>query len=329
MVEIRRNRLKRSGAEKYRPCTSRKRTVFLALVYSSFLLFFIFDISRLSNVWQVSSGQESSHNAVHQRHLFSNSNHLKNICKSMNHQVVQIIAKQTRSITFLDVGGHEGKTTFPPLLCLPITHRVITVEPVPFNQNTLSERGARNGLVEPSYHWKLIRGAFSNRTEKSTIYVPGKYTDNASLMSSAALFNVAGSRKYKGTAIPQNVQLYKGDDLLFENSVYPDFIKIDVQGAEALVISGLSKILSMNRDMLVFAEHDPGLALQYHLRLSDAFQQMVQMGFKAYCHAEIGVENGRFFVSENSTTVTEEQVSSIKYLWKNKCQDIIYWKLGI
>lgn len=250
-------------------------------------------------------------------------------CKIRQHEVVQIISKQTKSITFLDIGGHEGKTTFPTLLCLPINHRVITVEPVQYNQYALSGIGARMGLHEPSHQWVLVRAALSNETRRSVIYIPGNFTDNASLVSSAAALNVGRSLKYRGLPMKQDVQLLRGDDLLEKKNIYPNFIKIDVQGAEALVIQGMSKILSANRNMLLFAEHDPGLIKRHGLGLGDAFRRMTDLGFKAYCHPEIIVSQGQFVVSENSVTVYEEQISDRQFLSRQRCKDIIYWKIGV
>lgn len=261
--------------------------------------------------------------------IFQNTDIVKQYCKSRRHEVVHILEKQTKSITFLDIGGHEGKTTFPPLLCLPINHRVITVEPVKYNQHTLSRKGATMGVHEPSYQWMLVRGAFSNETRRSVIYVPGNFTDNASLVSSAAALNVARSLNYRGRPLKQDVELIRGDDILLSKEIYPNFIKVDVQGAEALVIQGMSKLLSINRNMLLFAEHDPGLIAKHGLNLGDAFRQMMIFGFKAYCHPDINVWQGKFVISGDDGEVTEEQISDRHFLWRKRCKDIVYWKMGI
>lgn len=255
-------------------------------------------------------------------------NNHKRYCKSRRHIVVQILAKQTKSITFLDIGGHEGKTTFPTLLCLPISHRVITVEPVRHNQNTLSSTGTKLGLYEPSHQWIIVRAAFSNRTEHSTIYIPGNFTDNASLDRDAAALNVARSSKFKGLPVKQDIELIRGDDLLIQNDIYPSFVKIDVQGAESLVIQGMAKTFSQNRNMIVFAEHDPGLIEKYGLGLGDAIRQMISFGFTAYCNPEISVSNGIFVISTQTVEVSAEQASFRPFLWKTRCKDIIYWKMG-
>lgn len=51
-----------------------------------------------------------------------------------------------------------------------------------------------------------------------------------------------------------NVKSYRGDDLIESGTPLPSVIKIDVEGAEALVIDGMSEILSDKKCRLVICE---------------------------------------------------------------------------
>lgn len=234
------------------------------------------------------------------------------------------IRNQTRSLLILDIGGHSGKTTFPPILCFPISHRVITVEPVHSNQNILIQRGKLLGLSHQSNQWNLIRGAFSNITQDSVIYISGSATDNSALSEGSAEV-VLKFRKSKEKVHAQPVQVFRGDDIIYNNGLKPDFIKMDTQGAEFMVMQGLRKILSEDRNMVVVAEHAPNLIEKYALGTLDAVILMKSLGFRAYCNPVVKIVNGLFVVPESSSEIIDDKTDGRRY---GGCHDFLYWKLG-
>lgn len=228
---------------------------------------------------------------------------------------IKVLRYATRSHFLLDIGGHHGKTTFGPISCLSIMHRVITVEPVQSNIKRLRETAHHLGIAEPSYSWQLIPAAFSNETKTTEIYIPGE-TSNSALSPNAATFHV------KGPSYPQTVQLLRGDDIIFDAGLRPDMIKLDVQGVEYLAMLGMDKLLSENRDMLVMAENDWGFASQHNLDPMDPYRFMTKRNFKAFCDADVIVKDGEFYPKNMSAEIRLENMASRT----EPCPDYYFFK---
>lgn len=241
------------------------------------------------------------------------------------HAIVRLLKYQTRSMFILDVGGFKGTTTFPALVCFPIHHRAITVEPIALNRAAMLNHSRLLGLSQPSYQWRLVSGAFSNVTGQTDIYVPMHRTDNTALNSVTATANVGGE------TVKMTIDTFKGDDLLYDAGERPDFIKIDVQGAELLVMQGLDKIISENRDMVVYSEFDPGLMGFYNFRREDPTAFMVERGFKTYCSPDFFVRDGVFYARNESAALSVEDIRTkreveIYHSQNIRCDDLVYVK---
>lgn len=237
------------------------------------------------------------------------------------HKALQAIYVHTRSILYLDIGGHEGTASFPALICAPIHHRVITVEPVSHNQARLVEVGQHFGLSEPSFLWRLIRGAFSNETGTTTIYVPADREDNAALDRGTSTINVGGD------ALEEKIELFKGDDVLVDAQLRPDVVKIDVQGVELKVMQGMDKILSEERSMVVVAEHDSKLTRNNGFEPREPYEFMMKRGFKAYCAPKLRLdeEKGAVRASDKDRALTLEDIE--KGMDVSVCEDLTYIKV--
>lgn len=230
------------------------------------------------------------------------------------------MGNQTQSVLILDIGGHEGFTTFPSLVCMPIHHRVITVEPVFENQETLNENGRRFGLNEASFQWRMIRGAFSNVTSETDIYVPTQRTDNTALNNVASTLNVGGKARR------ERINLYRGDEVIFDAGVRPAIIKMDVQGAELLVMRGFEKMLSAPLDLVVMAEHDSRLMQQYGVQPGEPTQFMIDHGFTTYCAPDMFSSKGVFYVRNDSTVLTAFDVATNSNNVMQGCEDLVFVK---
>lgn len=239
------------------------------------------------------------------------------------HKALQALYIHKRSILYLDIGGHEGTASFPALICASIAHRVITVEPVARNQDRLVSIGASFGVSEPSFQWRLIRGAFSNETGTTTIYVPSDREDNAALDRGTSTINVGGEAK------EEEVKLFKGDDVLVSAQLKPDVIKIDVQGVELKVMQGLDKVLSEERSMTVVAEHDCKLTTNNGFDLKQPYEFMIQRGFKAYCAPKLTLDErkkgGVVTASEKDKALTLKDIE--KGMDVSVCEDLTYIKV--
>ncbi len=61
-----------------------------------------------------------------------------------------------------------------------------------------------------------------------------------------------------------------------------DFVKIDIQGAEPLVIEGMTKIIEENKDLKIMLEWWPDAIRKYGIDPSKHLTQLVNLGFKIF-----------------------------------------------
>lgn len=238
------------------------------------------------------------------------------------HHVHRVLHLFDRSIVFLDVGGNEGVISLPALVCTPARHRVITVEPVTENIDILTSLASAMGVSTPSYHWHLIRGGLSNITEQATIYVPVGRGDNAALSETASTMNIGGSAK------PERIQLYNGDDVIFNEGWKPNVIKIDVQGTELFVLNGLKSVLSEERNMVLVMEYDIGLMSAHRVTGVQPFDLLTSLGFRAFCKPELILDReiGAVYANVSASLELTRDVMSTTGPDRSACGDITYVK---
>lgn len=170
--------------------------------------------------------------------------------------------------------------------------------------------------------WTLLRGALSNETREATIYVPTGREDNAALDKVTSTANVGGE------ATAQAVKMFKGDDLIYDKGLRPELIKIDVQGLELLVMHGMTKLLSEERNMVVVSEYDSKLMWANLITTMDPYEYMISLGFKAYCAPVLKLDAKGAIVANNSDDEIsrEKMASTTDPVDTSKCGDITYIK---
>jgi FkbM family methyltransferase len=167
---------------------------------------------------------------------------------------VRSILKSIHGDCFYDVGANVG---FYSLLLRHNFRQVYAVEPVPANirrlKRSLSIRFARNVTVVPV--------TLSDKNGKATFYVNSDsrtLIDNLSASSLLEKFEFrscdhAPDRTYAGS--PISVETMTFDSLLSEPKA--DLVKIDVEGAEFLVLDGMKESFAKQRVMNILIElHD-------------------------------------------------------------------------
>lgn len=240
------------------------------------------------------------------------------------HEAFRVLHLYRHPAVFLDIGGHEGITSFPPIACSRVRHRVTTVEPVRSNIDQLLKRAKQLGIQKPSYYWHLIEAAFSNRTSPSTrVYVPIGREDNSALDNATSTANVGGAARV------ETVWTMRGDEEVFDKGVKPDVIKIDVQGFELLVMKGLEKTLSQRRNMVVVSEYDSRLMLMNGMETIEPFDYMIARGFKCFCAPSLALDgNGAVYANNSSDELTREmmQTPGGRIPDVSKCGDLTYIK---
>lgn len=118
--------------------------------------------------------------------------------------------------------------------------------------------------------------------KRQFIYVRWNLFNNTPLDSSAALLNVTRSLNYRALILRQDVELIRGDYIVLSKAIHPKFIKDSIQGAEPLGVQGISKLLSINRNMVSFGDHDPYRIRKDGLYLGDTLWKLMIFGLKGF-----------------------------------------------
>jgi len=150
--------------------------------------------------------------------------------------------------TVYDVGANIG---FFTILCSRLvgpTGRVYAFEPIPQNLATLKHNIALNGLTNVV----VVEKALSSRTGTAAMFV--------SPWSAFHSLNVEGASKQDnhgaeaGEIVVETVTL--DEFVQGEGVATPDLLKIDVEGAELIVVDGMRETLRGKQPLLLCELHD-------------------------------------------------------------------------
>jgi len=164
---------------------------------------------------------------------------------------VRNLLKGIHGDCFYDVGANVG---YYSLLLRHNFHRVYAVEPVPRNvrrlKRSLSIRFVRNVTVIPV--------ALSDKNGETTFYVNSDQKNIFNNFSASSLFDKFESRSSDGgtdriySGFPIITKTVTFDSLVSEPLV--DLVKIDVEGAEFLVLEGMKESLAHGKVRNVLIE---------------------------------------------------------------------------
>ncbi len=148
------------------------------------------------------------------------------------------------NMTVLDVGANVGAATLAASKWLGPGGSLVAIEPVPGNVNALRHCISANSL--PVSH--LLPLAIGRMDTNVTLHCGRTLT---------TVHTVVQSRSSE-TAPTINVEQRSIDSLMTDLEIAPDFIKIDVEGAELDVLAGGSRTLKQHRPIVVAAAyHEP------------------------------------------------------------------------
>lgn len=186
---------------------------------------------------------------------------IENLHRQENSELERILAELKEKDTFFDIGANVGLySCFAAKKC----KSVVAVEPYPPNIKVLEEnikRGKCNNI-------SIINKGFSNESKDIRLDVPKKHKPG---------WGTAQIREGKGDL---KVKVIPGDVLIKENKIpRPDVMKIDVEGAEPLVLDGLSNTLSKNECRYIQCEVHPEKMKEYGYTLSDLENLIHQIGY--------------------------------------------------
>ncbi len=141
----------------------------------------------------------------------------------------------------IDIGANIGYFTLLAAKIVGDNGKVYAFEPDTTNYNILTSNIELNALRNTI----TVQKAVSDRNGKLEFYL------NDSDIGAHTIYK---SNKAKRSIIVNSVTL----DEYFKGREYPiDIVKMDVEGAESAVLSGMSKIIEQNKDLKIFAEFHP------------------------------------------------------------------------
>jgi FkbM family methyltransferase len=169
----------------------------------------------------------------------------------------------------IEIGGHIGYITLY-FACLAGEHgKVIVFEPGPNNLPYIRANvGGRKNVT-------LIQSAVADFSGKASFYIENYTGQNNSLLSDYleldANLDAAGLRS-RVVRSKVEVDCIRLDDFLKDDPA-PSFIKIDVEGAELMVLKGMSQTLRAA---------NLALMVEVTSRAPEVFELLTAAGFKAF-----------------------------------------------
>ncbi len=148
----------------------------------------------------------------------------------------------------VDVGANIGLYTVHMASRLNEGQRVLAIEPTPAALRRLQANLAMNHFTDNVI---VFDGVASDSCEPTSLnLVPGR--EEYSSMGQLVHPNI---RTSETTAIP--VQASTIDALVAKNQLQPGFVKIDVEGMEHRVLSGMTEVLTKHRPVILAELSDP------------------------------------------------------------------------
>ncbi|MFZ2486812.1 MAG: FkbM family methyltransferase [Anaerolineae bacterium] len=176
--------------------------------------------------------------------------------------------------TVYDVGAEIGYFTILSAI-LAQTGRVYAFEPNPSNLVILSQNVALNKDLQIT----VIPKAVGDREQQVEFLTYAHRTDitNASLLGRLAQMEPNSAR-----GRPVAVNMIDLDTFSRSNNSIPNVIKIDVEGAETLVLAGMKTLLLQFRPRLIIEVHNPEAekGVQAHLKENNYTMQTIGRTFE-------------------------------------------------
>lgn len=183
--------------------------------------------------------------------------------------------KQYRDLggwTIWDVGGHIGYHALAFAKLVGDSGKVIVFEPNPFNIKRMKLNFKKNHNL--AQYITLVEYALSDTDGEAVFNISKEIVDGTSSGSYLGGVSPPLSPESYHSFFPITVRTIKADTLLSMSDIpVPHMIKIDVEGAEALVLKGGFNLLSKYRPILFIEIHSA-------LMLSFVQEFLPKLGYK-------------------------------------------------
>lgn len=166
---------------------------------------------------------------------------------------------------FVDGGANIGYLTMAAAQLVGPNGRVDAFEPHPDNRARLEANLHRNGLAD---RVRVHAAALSDAAGTATLH---RFSDDGGNHGMASLF--AGD----GAVVTTSVQVptVRMDDALAGTS--PVLVKLDLEGAESVAITGMQRLLTAEHPPAVILEHNPVTSHRAGARLSEPVERLLTL----------------------------------------------------
>lgn len=200
----------------------------------------------------------------------------------------ECVNEASQSKVFFDVGGHIGLYSIPIAKLQNDNGVVHTFEPASHNYKMLKKHVALNSLKNVSLNNVLV-GAEAN--------------DNVAFKEDSTGINpmnsLADVDKTEGNDIISK-KMIKLDEYCKENQIYPNVMKIDVEGAEVQVLKGAMEVIKKSSPTIYLSLH-PKHIVSLGDSMSDITDILNEVGYK--CTTIDGRDNSDFHDKEALLTL--------------------------
>jgi FkbM family methyltransferase len=174
---------------------------------------------------------------------------------------------------FFDVGAHHGWVSMWALPLVGKEGSIVSFEPSPANLSILEWHRTRNNFSQ----WAIVPKAVSDvDSEEEFFLVDSGDSPMNSLTTGGSETPFMDGRDIRKISM-QTITL---DTFCSENSLRPDLVKIDVEGAELLVLRGASKLLGESRPIIIVAVHPYWLPAGQSSQ--QIFEYLTRYGYTVY-----------------------------------------------
>ncbi len=163
--------------------------------------------------------------------------------------------------TAVDVGANIGYTTSIMAVRVGRSGRVMSFEPHPMVFDLLTENAALLAKNEGACRPELFKTALSDRTGQAKLVTDQRWVANRGLARIDDASNSSGTQS-------TSVEIERLDDIVGDQSI--SLLKLDVEGHEAEVLHGASRLLERGLIRTVIYEETAGDSGVTHQILSDA-----------------------------------------------------------
>ena len=217
----------------------------------------------------------------------------------------RVLTKLLRpGMTFVDVGAHVGLLTLAGARAVGPAGKVLAVEPVPLSFELLNRAIVLNGmagLVETKC------AAIGATREQRKLFI-GNVLGHSSLIKTQSLDTETSSEI--------EVEVLPLDELVQANDRV-DLIKIDVEGAELLVLQGTKRIIADNPELAIIAEYGPSHLQAAGISPENWFAEFHNLGFTSFVIDELSGE------CRSSALNDLKQVESVNVLFVRRNSPMI------